>query len=223
MWLAGGFPRDVRRVAGPLAIALSLLLGSAVVAFVAARSEPELARALLPRAMRESIESLSAGTPLSASLAIGFYVRHNVGVALAAVALGFTFGAGTLALLVQNGAVAGVSIAIAVGAGAGRSFAGFVTPHAPWELCAIAIASAAGLHIGWALAAPGLRGRPAALRAAIPHAARLLCGAAVLLAIAGALEATLSPRALPLSWKLAVCAAGAVLLTSWLTLGGRHA
>src|SRR5215467_7096574 len=111
-WLTVGFPRDVRRVAGPLAIALGLVCGSAVVAFVAARGEPELARALLPRALRESIESLSAGTPLSVPLAIGFYVRHNIGVALAAVALGFTFGAGTLALLVQNGAVAGASIAI---------------------------------------------------------------------------------------------------------------
>jgi uncharacterized membrane protein SpoIIM required for sporulation len=212
-------------VAPALAIAFLLLVASGLSAFLAARREPELLRALAPRALRDAIESLPAGTPAPtpATFALGFYVRHNVGVALLAVALGFTFGVGTLALLVQNGAVAGISIAIAVSAGAGRSFAGFVIPHAPWELGAITIAAAAGLHIGWALMAPGLRGRAAALRAAIPHATRLLAGAALLLAIAGVLETTLSPRALPLAVKLGVSGAGALALAAWLALGGRHA
>ena len=222
-WLAGGFPKEVRRLWPPLVLAAALLTLSTVISFVAARRQPELARALAPRALREAIASLPAPSDTPSALALGFYVRHNVGVALAAVALGFTFGLGTLALLVQNGAVAGVSIAIAIDAGAGTSFAGFITPHAPWELCAIAIAGAAGLDIGWALASPGQRGRARALAESIPRATRLCAGVAVLLAIAGLLEATLSPRALPLSAKLAVCAGGALALGAFFTLGGRRA
>lgn len=222
-WLAGGFPREVRRLWPPLALTGALLTLSALIAFAAAQRQPELARALAPRALREALSSLSPAADAPSVLALGFYVRHNIGVALAAVALGFTFGIGTLALLVQNGAVAGVSIAIAMQAGAGKSFAGFVVAHAPWELAAILISAAAGLDIAWALASPGARGRGHALAESIPSATRLLAGAAVLLAIAGLLEATLSPRALPLFAKLAVCAAGAAALCTFFTFGGRRA
>jgi hypothetical protein len=49
----------------------------------------------------------------------------------------------------------------------------------------------------------------------------LACGAALLLIVAGTLEAFVSPSPMPEAGKLALGGASAVLLYSWLLLAGR--
>ena len=94
----------------------------------------------------------------------------------------------------------------------GRSSPG----HSSLELIAIVLSGAAGLRLGLAVIAPGRSSRrKAALVAAAKPAVRVMYGAAVIFLIAAFVEAFWSPQtAIPFGAKIAVGAAGWVLLAS---------
>jgi uncharacterized membrane protein SpoIIM required for sporulation len=221
--LAGDLPQDVRACGCEVGIALGVLVVSAATTALAGLRDPVVLRALLPQTLRDvGGQAFDLGPTAPAALAIGFYVRHNVQVALLAFLLGLPFGVGTLVVLVQNGMVAGATWALAARAGAEWAFLGFIAPHAPWELAGLALAAGAGLHAGFALAFPGTLHRAAALRLAAPAALHLLCACALLLAVAAVLEGTVAPSHLPARLRLAIGAAGLVMVTAWFLYGGRR-
>jgi uncharacterized membrane protein SpoIIM required for sporulation len=90
------------------------------------------------------------------------------------------------------------------------------------ELTAIALAGAAGLRLGGAVIAPGLRSRKAALVEAGRPAVRMMAGAAVMFTIAAFIEGFWSPlRGLPPTLKYGVGMAMWVLVIGFFVFAGR--
>jgi len=153
----------------------------------------------------------------------GFYILNNVRIDLQCLAGGIFFGLGTLAVLLSNGVFLGAIGGHLTQAGLGRNFWGFVAGHSAPEMTGMALASAAGLMIGYALIAPGRKTRAAALRERARPAAVMLYGAALMTACAAVIEAFWSSRVdLPFELKLAVGAAVTALTVAFLALGGRE-
>ncbi|HUB18785.1 MAG TPA: stage II sporulation protein M, partial [Acidobacteriaceae bacterium] len=95
----------------------------------------------------------------------------------------------------------------------------FVAAHGALELPSICIAGGAGLRIATGMLFPGIYQRRDSLARAAVEAIRLVAGTVPLLAIAGTLEAFLSPSGVPVAVKFLT---GAVLflgLGLWLTSG----
>jgi len=153
----------------------------------------------------------------------GFYIFNNVRINLQCLAGGIFFGLGTIAVLLSNGIFMGAIGGHLTQVGLGHNFWGFVVGHSAPELVGMTLASAAGLMIGYALAAPGRKTRVAALRERARPAAVMLYGAALMTACAAVIEAFWSSRVdLPLELKLAVGAVVALLTFGFLALGGRE-
>jgi uncharacterized membrane protein SpoIIM required for sporulation len=147
-------------------------------------------------------------------------IANNVQVTFAAFALGVTAGLGTLTLLLLNGVSLGGVLGLYESKGILRLIVAFVAPHGVLELTAICIAGGGGLLIAAALLLPGDRTRRRALKENSRRAIRLIGTSTVLLIVAGSLEGLVSPIPnWPLSAKLAVSAATAVLLVAYLRGG----
>ena len=123
----------------------------------------------------------------------GFYIWNNVRIGFQTFATGLAFGLGTLFYLVFNGVMIGAVAGYLTEIGYGDPFWSFVSGHSAMELTAIAISGAAGLRLGAALIAPGLRSRKAALVAAARPAVQLMYGAAAMFFAAAFIEAFWSP------------------------------
>ena len=100
-------------------------------------------------------------------------------------------------------------------------FWSFVAPHGVIELTAIFLAGGAGLTVARSLLFPDLRSRREAVVAGGARAARLVAGILPMLAIAGVIEAFVSPTEIPADAKLAFAAAAAALLALYFTRSGR--
>ena len=154
-------------------------------------------------------------------------MTHNIQVGLAILALGFTFGVGTVVLLFYNGVILGVIAYDYVLAGQTRFLLAWLLPHGVVELPAIFIAGQAGLLI--ASASLGWRdGRPWSerLRAVRGDLASLAGGMAVMLVWAGIVESFLSQYhepVLPYSVKIGFGLVELLLLTLFLGLPRRPA
>ena len=150
-------------------------------------------------------------------------ITNNIQVAFFAFALGITAGVMTLWILLMNGVSIGAAFGLYASKGIGTLLLAFVAPHGVLELFAIVVAGGAGFLLGAGIVLPGERTRGAALVANGARAIRLVAGSALLLLVAGALEGFVSPIATwPLSWKLAVSGASAVVLALYLLGGSRR-
>ena len=125
----------------------------------------------------------------------GFYIFNNIGIAFRAFAGGLFFGVGSALILIFNGIVLGAVSAHIVHVGFEQTFFSFVIGHGAFELTAIVISGAAGLKLGWALAAPGPRTRLASLRRAARESLDLVYGVFGMLVIAALIEAFWSSKA----------------------------
>jgi uncharacterized membrane protein SpoIIM required for sporulation len=109
------------------------------------------------------------------------------------MALGATWGIGTILLLFYNGVILGAVAVDYILAGQSRFLAGWLLPHGSFEIPAILIAGQGGLILGGALIGWGrstsLKNR---LRAVAPDLVTLIFGVAVLLIWAGFVESFLS-------------------------------
>jgi len=122
-----------------------------------------------------------------------FLMTHNARVALACLALGMTWGIGTIILVFYNGVMLGAVIADYVRAGQSVFLAGWLLPHGVIEIPAILIASQGGLLLGQALIGWGSDQTIAQrLRQISNPLVTLICGACLLLVWAGIVESFLS-------------------------------
>lgn len=167
-------------------------------------------------------ESLETGFDESRAAMAGFYVQHNVGIALQCFARGLLLGIGTIHTLLFNGLSIGAVAGYVLAMGHSEKFLSFVVSHGSFELTAIAIAGAGGLVLGDALVHPGQRGRLEALRVRGLEAVQLAGGAAAMLTIAALIEAFWSPAPIPAMWKYTVGTGLWVLVAVYLTLAGRQ-
>ncbi len=175
-------------------------------------------------AERVQTEETQDETPLAGAHASfsAQLIRHNIRVAIFALALGMTFGIGTIAMLFYNGVILGAVCFDYVAAGQGVFLAGWLLPHGAVEIPAILIAGQAGLVLARALLSGAARRQQ--LRAVRDDLLALVAGFAALLVWAGIVESFLSQThqpVLPYSLKIGLGLAELVLLGLWLGRAGR--
>ena len=154
-------------------------------------------------------------------------IAHNTRVSIFVLALGMTWGVGTVILLFYNGVILGAVALDYAAAGQTEFLLGWLLPHGVIEIPAILVAGQAGLVLGYALVGRGsrltLRGR---LRQVSGDLVTLIFGAGILLAWAGFVEAFLSQYhepILPYPMKIGFGVVELILLVGFLTRSGRGA
>jgi uncharacterized membrane protein SpoIIM required for sporulation len=178
------WPAAVRGMGRELILVVAVTLTSAFVAYAL------LAGGRTPTATTESLKStiVDEHSVQGLSAFATYLFTHNTRVALFAFALGFAFGVPTLFLMAYNGFVLGAFATLFVSRGLSYDFFGWLLIHGVTELFAVAIAGAAGLKVGLAIASPGDLSRLDAAKAASQQGALALIGVVVMLLAAGLLE-----------------------------------
>ncbi|MBI5395555.1 MAG: stage II sporulation protein M [Verrucomicrobia bacterium] len=201
-WFFRTFPRTFRRHAGAFGMAMAVTLGGAAFGGLALVADPEAKAALLPfehlsgdPADRVAQEEAVQKDELSGKKTMfsAFLMTHNTRVSIAALALGMSWGIGTLILLFYNGVILGAVAVDYVMAGQAKFLAGWLLPHGAVEIPAVLLAGQAGFVLARAMIGWGTRDSLAArLRQVAPDLVTLIGGVAVLLVWAGFVEAFLS-------------------------------
>jgi uncharacterized membrane protein SpoIIM required for sporulation len=152
-------------------------------------------------------------------------LANNIGVSIKALALGMTWGFGTIVILFYNGVILGLVALDYIFAGQLIFLLGWLLPHGSIEIPAILIAGQGGLVLGHALIGRGDRAPLAArMRAVGGDLMTLIGGVAVMLVWAGLIESFLSQYhapVIPYSLKIAFGALELVVLCWFLTTRGR--
>ncbi|GIF13450.1 stage II sporulation protein M [Actinoplanes teichomyceticus] len=108
-------------------------------------------------------------------------------------------------LLAQNLLNTGLVGAMMTGAGAGDTFLIYLAPHGLLELTCLFVGAGVGLRLGWAWIAPGpLRTRRRSLVAWVREGMVVAAGLVPALAVAGVLEAFVTPSALPAALRIGI-------------------
>ena len=182
-----------------LASALLLLLPALAMGVWLANS-PRALEAAGPAAVREAyveedFEKYYSSAP-AAEFASSVFT-NNVQVAMLAFAGGILFCGLTAYILVINGASLGAVAGLFAAVGQQPKFWGLILPHGLLELTAVVIAGASGLRLGWTLIDPGDRRRMDALAEEGRRAAAIVLGLIAAFAVAGVIEAFVTPSGLP--------------------------
>jgi uncharacterized membrane protein SpoIIM required for sporulation len=120
-------------------------------------------------------------------------MTHNTKVSIFTLALGMTWGVGTIIMLFYNGVILGAVSVDYIHAGQTKFLMGWLMPHGVIEIPAILIAGQAGLLLALALIGRGTRAPlNARLREISGDLATLIGGVGVMLVWAGFIEAFLS-------------------------------
>ena len=199
-FLRRDWPAAVRAIWPEVLVSVLVMLLGAVAAFALVASDPEwffnfvpeqLAAGRDPSATEAELrETLYDGAGEASGLGVfaSYLFAHNSAVSIFAFALGFALGVPTLVLIFYNGAILGAFLSIFFRHDLGVEVGGWLIIHGATELLAIALAGAAGLHIGRATAFPGRRSR---MEVAAEHGGRaglVMAGVIVMLFLAGLIE-----------------------------------
>ena len=231
-WISSGFPRTVRRLWLPIAVATVLLYAPGIVTFSLIRTQPALeAQLTSAEVILRAERAREPGTDyrdtwgevwLGSTFLSSAIIANNIQVSFLAFAGGVLAGFGTAFILITNG----LSLGSVLGVFANRDVLGniglFILPHGVIELSAITIAGGAGLWMGSAFVLPGRQRRLVALVERARDAVALVAGASVMLLVAGLIEGFVSPARVPTLLKLGWAGVAAAGLVAYLTLGGRR-
>ncbi|MBV8529406.1 MAG: stage II sporulation protein M [Candidatus Dormibacteraeota bacterium] len=221
-FFARGLPRAFRD-AWPYVVGSLVLLAIGFLAgFIAVSLRPDLRSSLIPQSLFDEMARGQIKTNvMDPGWAGAFIITNNIKVALICFAGGVLLGLPTALELLANGWMLGTIAAAVNEGGYNLAFWSLIAPHGVIELSVIVIAGGTGLMLGVAILRPGKLRRGDALVGAARRAVLLALGVAVLLIIAGTIEAFVSPSTLPNGVKLAIGAGSGLLLYSWLLLSGR--
>jgi len=154
-----------------------------------------------------------------------FLMTHNTKVAIFTLALGMTWGIGTLIMLFYNGVILGAVAVDYVLAGETSFLLGWLLPHGAVEIPAILLAGQAGIVLAGALIGWG---KPVSLRMRLRKISNdlvtLIFGVALMLVWAGIIEAFFSQYhepVMPYYLKFAFGAFELIILTLFLGRAGR--
>ena len=232
-WLTRTFPRTFRR--RWRAFLMTVVITAVGMGFgaLAVGIDPDSKPVILPFAHllgdpkdRVAEEEADHGDSLTGHKASfsGQLMSNNIRVSIFALALGVTWGVGTVVVLFYNGVILGAVMLDYLRAGRGVFLAGWLLPHGSIEIPAILLASQAGLSLGGALIGWGrrvpLRTR---LRAVRGDLVTLIGGVALMLIWAGLVEAFFSQYhapVLPYSVKITFGLLELAGLTFFLLCGG---
>ncbi|HMG33601.1 MAG TPA: stage II sporulation protein M [Blastocatellia bacterium] len=146
---------------------------------------------------------------------------NNITVTFLAFGGGILGGLGTFLVLWHNGLMLGMVVQLCIKYRFWDILI-FMSGHGVIELSAIFIAGGAGFLIGKALLIPGDLRRIDALVTNGRLAIRLVLGCIPMLIIAGLIEGFISPAHIPASYKFAVSATSAFLLTAYFLKADRR-
>ncbi|WP_404423814.1 stage II sporulation protein M [Nibricoccus sp. IMCC34717] len=224
-WLTTTLPATFQRHVRNFLFALGLLLAGGVFGAFALAIDPDAKPLLMPfphllkhPSARVAEEEMRTEAKRDGHATFsGSLMVHNTRVALTSLALGMTWGVGTVLFILYNGILVGAVAFDYLRAGEGVFLAGWLLPHGTVEIPALLIGGQGGLVLARAMlnrsARLPLAGR---MRAIAPDVVTLAAGAALLLVWAGIVESFLSQYHEPIVpyWaKIAFgCAQGAVLL-----------
>jgi uncharacterized membrane protein SpoIIM required for sporulation len=153
-----------------------------------------------------------------------YLMTHNTRISISTLALGMTYGIGSILMLFYNGIMLGAVAVDYARAGQTKFLLGWLMPHGVIEIPAILIAGQAGLVLALALIGWGQRiTLRARLRAVSKDLVTLILGVALLLVWAGFVEAFLSQYhepIIPYAVKIAFGAVELVLLILFLAKSG---
>jgi uncharacterized membrane protein SpoIIM required for sporulation len=235
-WFLHTLPQTFRRHAKAFYLSLAVtLVGCAFGAFALA-FDPEAKPVIMPFehlagdpaervAREESVkhDRLSGGKTTFS----GYLMTHNTRVSIMTLALGMTWGVGTIVSLFYNGVILGAVALDYVRAGQTKFLLGWLMPHGVIEIPSILIAGQAGLVLANALIGWGKRERLAQrFRAVAPDLVTLIFGVGIMLVWAGFIEAFLSQYHEPVIPYVVKITFGCIelsLLIVFLTLSGRKA
>ena len=237
-WFRRTFPRTFRRQWKAFVISVVVMFGGCLFGGGAIVIDPDAKAVLMPfehlqmdPAERVAREERAAGgeqkgSKGSKSTFSAFLMTHNTRVSILVLALGMTWGIGTVIVLFSNGVMLGAVVADYVAAGESAFLVGWLLPHGAVEIPSILVAGQAGL-----LLAGALLGRSAAvpmgrrLRLVTPDVVTLIGGVAVMLVWAGLVEAFFSQYhapVMPYAVKIAFGMIELALLALFLVFAGRR-
>lgn len=238
-WFWSTFPRTFRKHISAFWISLAVMMVGAIFGGGAVILDQEAKEAIVPRMFQHAMQdpdervkkeesnSNENGERIGRQKATfaSYLMANNIRVSILLMALGMTFGVGTIICLFYNGVILGLVVADFVAAGQGVFVTGWLLPHGSIEIPAILLAGQAGLILGSTLIGKGqslvLKQR---LRNAAPEIVTLIGGVAILLVWAGIIEAFMSQYhepVLPYGIKIIFGILELVLLVLFLTLCGR--
>lgn len=202
-WLWRNFPNAFRRRWKAFALSLMIMLAGCLFGGAAIVVDPEAKAVLMPfehlqmdpaeRVAREETPEGKDRLKGAKGQFSAFLMTHNTRVSIFVLALGMTWGVGTVLLLFSNGVMLGAVAADYAWAGQSEFLLGWLLPHGAVEIPSILIAGQAGL-----LLAQALIGRSSSqpmgerLREVVPDVVHLITGVAVMLIWAGLVEAFFS-------------------------------
>jgi uncharacterized membrane protein SpoIIM required for sporulation len=234
-WVTEEYPRTFRKHLRAFQLAAALTIGGVAFGALALRIDPEAKSVIMPfehlqgsPSERVAKERERKGRQMegqkdrfSAEL-----MTHNTRVALFTLALGMTFGFGTIVELFYNGVILGAVGYDYVHDGQTVFLLGWLLPHGVIEIPAILVGGQAGLVVAYALIGWGSRiSRAERLRAVSREVVTLGGGAAMMLVWAGIVESFLSQYHEPVisyGTKIAFGLVEAALLTFYLGFSGRR-
>ncbi|HEY9780560.1 MAG TPA: stage II sporulation protein M [Leptolyngbyaceae cyanobacterium] len=195
-----GLPSVVQQNAGYIALATSLFLLGAIVAWWYAWQDPTFISLIVPenliRKVRDEHQLWMGSIVGVEPLASSSIMMNNLSVSFGAVAGGITAGIYTVFLLVFNGLSIGAVATLVGQNNLAYPFWAFVFPHGSLELPAIFFAGGAGLLIARAILFPGKYRRIDALKLYGERAVHLVFAIVPMLIIAGTIEGFFSPSPL---------------------------
>jgi uncharacterized membrane protein SpoIIM required for sporulation len=201
-WFFQTLPQTFRRHIRAFYLSVGITLAGCAFGGFTIALDPESKPALMPfshllqdPAQRVAEEESATKDRLSGqkSSFSAFLMTHNIKVSIFTLAMGMTWGVGTMILLFYNGIMLGAIAVDYIRAGQTRFLLGWLLPHGAAEIPAILIAGQAGLILALALVGWGKR---VPLRARLREVSRdvvtLIFGVGLLLVWAGFVEAFLS-------------------------------
>lgn len=201
-WFFTTFPTTFRKYIRAFWLSIAIMMAGAVFGGVAMSVDPDAKEVLLPfghseidPSERVAEEEADGGKKMKGGKTSfsSFLMTHNTRVSIFVLALGMTWGVGTLIVLFMNGVMLGAIVVDYILAGQTIFLVGWLLPHGAIEIPAILLASQAGLVLAGALIGRGEHSSLAArLRNISGDLVTLIFGVAVMLVWAGLIEAFFS-------------------------------
>ena len=199
IFFADSWPNAVRALWKETLICAALTVAAAWIAYLLVQSDPGWFYAMMPEGLAGGRDPSASAEYLRGTLYDSggegwlmtfatYLFTHNSQIAIFAFALGFAFAVPTILLILYNGLMLGAFFAVFAAKGLAFNLAGWLAIHGTTELFAIAIAGAAGLRIGTAVAFPGHLSRMESAVRAGKLSATAMAGTVIMLAVAGLLE-----------------------------------
>lgn len=202
-WFFKTFPQTFRYYINAWLVCVGIFLGGCCFGSVVICFEPSSKDILLPfhhltgdPSERVAKEEQSGADHLKGTKASfsSWLMTHNIKVSIFSMALGMTWGIGTVMLIFINGTMLGAVSADYILAGHTKFLAGWLLPHGAVEIPAFLLASQTGLILASAMIGWGTTSVPftARLRLISKDLVTLIFGVSILLIWAGIVEAFFS-------------------------------